>query len=85
MKAITLRNIPVPVQKAIEHKARQKKVSVNRAVIELLEERIGVLEKTNKTVHHDLDDLAGSWSKHEARAFERAIRIGRKIDKELWR
>jgi len=31
VKAITLRNIPPVVQKAIRAKARQKKISVNRA------------------------------------------------------
>ncbi len=85
MKAITLRNIPAEVQKAIRAKARQKNISVNKAVIELLEERVGILENRKATLHHDLDELAGSWNSREAKAFERAIEVGRQIDESLWR
>lgn len=85
MKAITLRNIPAEVQRAIRAKARQKNISVNKAVIELLQERIGILENQKTTLHRDLDELAGSWSGREAKAFERAIEVGRQIDEGLWR
>jgi hypothetical protein len=85
MKAITLRNIPLQVQKAIRAKAQQKRISVNKAVIELLEERIGILQARKKAIHDDLDALAGSWSAREARAFEKAIEAARRIDEGLWR
>jgi plasmid stability protein len=85
MKAITLRNIPAEVQKAIQKKAAQKRISVNKAVIEMLQERIGILEDRKKTVHDDLDDLAGSWSARDAKAFEKTIELARRIDQGLWR
>ena len=85
MKAITLRNIPAAVEKAIRAKAREKRISSNRAVIELLEERVGILERRGPTQHTDLDGLAGSWSSREARDFERTLEIGRQIDENLWR
>ena len=85
MKAITLRNIPTEVQKAIRAKARQKRISANRAVIELLEERVGILNGRKSTVHHDLDDLVGSWSAREAAEFDRTVQAGRQIDEDLWR
>jgi DNA polymerase III delta subunit len=84
MRAITLRNIPPEVQKAIQRKAREKKISANRAVIELLRERVGILENKKK-VYHDLDDLAGSWSAKEAKSFEKALGELRRIDEDLWR
>jgi hypothetical protein len=84
MRAITLRNIPAEVQKAIRSKAQQKRISVNKAVIELLQERIGILQDRKKTIHDDLDELAGSWSGREAKTFERAIEIARQIDEDLW-
>ena len=84
MRAITLRNIPAEVQKAIRSKAQQKRISVNKAVIELLQERIGILQERKKTAHHDLDELAGSWSAREAKTFESAVEIGRQIDEDLW-
>jgi hypothetical protein len=85
MKTISLRNIPPEVENAIRAKARQKKISVNRAVIELLEERVGILKERRKTVHDDLDELAGVWSAREAKAFQQVVEIARQIDKDLWR
>ena len=85
MKAITLRNIPPPVEKAIRTKARQKQISVNKAVIELLEERIGVLHDAKRIIHHDLDSLAGSWNPGEAKTFAEAVEVARQIDEDLWR
>ena len=84
MRAITLRNIPAAIQKAIQKKAAQKQISVNKAVLELLEERVGILEGRKRTLHHDLDDLAGTWSAREAKAFEKRIESPRRIDPSLW-
>ncbi len=84
MRAITLRNIPPAIQKAIQKKAAQKRISVNKAVIELLQERVGIVEDQKKTVHHDLDDLAGSWGAREAKAFEKTLELTRRIDSSLW-
>ncbi|HUP50008.1 MAG TPA: hypothetical protein VNA04_14575 [Thermoanaerobaculia bacterium] len=85
MKAITLRNIPPEVERAIRAKARQKRISTNKAVIELLVERVGVAPGKEKTTYTDLDDLAGSWSARKARDFERTLRMIRRIDEDLWR
>ena len=41
MKAITLRNLPPEVARTVQLRAKQKKTSVNKAVIELLEESAG--------------------------------------------
>jgi plasmid stability protein len=85
MKAITLRNIPAEVQKAIRAKARQKRISVNKAVLELLQERVGILERPQKTPYGDLDELAGAWTAKEASSFETAVGAVRRIDAELWK
>jgi plasmid stability protein len=71
MKAITLRNIPPAVEKAIRARARQKKISLNQAVIELLQEPVG-----------DLDRFIGSWTSEEAREFDEALAEIRRIDPE---
>jgi len=85
MKAITLRNIPAEVQRAIREKARQKRISANKAVIELLEERIGRVRSEKKTVYHDLDHLAGTWTRKQAAEFERTLEMLRPIDEDLWK
>ena len=84
MRAITLRNIPPAIQKAIRAKARQKKISVNRAVIEMLEERVGVSQQ-KRVVHHDLDRFIGSWTSREAQEFDKTLADMRKIDPGLWK
>lgn len=86
MKAITLRNLPPDVARAVQQRAKQKKTSVNKAVIELLEESVGGKGKKKSPVrYHDLDHLAGTWTKEEAAAFEVLIAEQRTIDPELWK
>jgi hypothetical protein len=36
-------------------------------------------------LHHDLDDLAGSWSKEEYEECNEALRAQRQIDPEMWK
>jgi len=59
MKAITLRNIPPEVQKGIRKRARRKRISANRAVIELLQERLAAPRRGKDGLYHDLDHLFG--------------------------
>jgi hypothetical protein len=85
MKTISLRNIPPEVENAIRARARQERISMNKAVIELLDERVWILKEHRKTIHDDLDELASAWSAREAKAFQQVVKIGRQIDKDLWR
>ena len=86
MKAITLRNLPPDVARTVQQRAKQKKTSVNKAVIELLEESVGGKEKKKSPIrYHDLDHLAGTWTKEEAAAFEVLIAEQRTIDPEFWK
>jgi hypothetical protein len=56
-------------------------------VISLLEERVGIRgkQKREAPLHHDLDALAGSWTKEEAVAFDKTLRHQRAIDPGNWR
>ena len=85
MKAITVRNIPPDVAKAVKEKARKEGLSLNRAVVSLLEEAAGVATRTKPVVHHDLDHLAGTWSQEEYDEFMEALREQRQIDPEMWK
>jgi plasmid stability protein len=86
MKAITLRNLPPEVARTVQLRAKQKKTSVNKAVIELLKESAGGKAKKKAPVrYHDLDHLAGTWTKEEAAAFDKLIAEQRTIDPELWK
>lgn len=84
MNAITVRNLPPAVVKAVKDKARKEKLSLNRAIVALLEEATGS-RPGKKVSHHDLDHLAGRWSDGEYREFLEALREQRQIDPEMWR
>ena len=86
MNAITLRNVPPAVARAIREKARKEQISLNRAVIKLLEEVTGLGDQPRKEVlHHDLDEFFGCWSKEEAEEFNEALREQRQIEPETWK
>lgn len=85
MNAITVRNLPPAVARAVKEKARKEKLSLNKAIVKLLEEATGVDSGKKKVVHHDLDHLAGTWSEAEYQEFMSALREQRQIDPEMWK
>ena len=85
MKAITVRNIPPGVAKVVKEKARKEGLSLNRAVVSLLEEAAGITKPATPVVHHDLDHLAGTWSQAEYDEFIESLREHRQIDPEMWK
>lgn len=84
MKAITLRNLPGELARRLRRKADREGLSLNRAVITVLEEAFGLAGRKRATVHHDLDFLVGSLSKGDAIGLERSIKTQRRIDREVW-
>jgi len=84
---MTIRGIPEEVQKVVKREAERKGLSLNRAFIAVLERAASGKspEKKKKVLHHDLDHLAGLWSREESAAFERNLRGQRKMDEELWK
>jgi hypothetical protein len=86
MKAITLRNLPPDLAKAVHREAERKRTSINKAVISLLEGKADIQKKKGGKPHHqELDALAGSWSKKEAEEFDKALAAQRPIDPDLWK
>jgi hypothetical protein len=82
MKAITLLNIPHKVARTVQQRAKQRKTSLNKAVIELLEESaVGMAKMKSPVCYHDLDHLAGTWTNEEAAAFDKLIAEQRTIEK----
>lgn len=83
--AITLRNLPAKVARAVREKARKERLSLNKAVIRLLEEATGVTTKGTRAVHHDLDRFFGTWTREEADVFDQSLREQRQIEPEMWK
>jgi hypothetical protein len=84
VNAITVRNLPPAVAKAVKDKARREKLSLNKAIVKLLEEATDP-EPTKKVLHHDLDHLAGAWSEEEYEEFMAALTEQRQVDPEMWK
>lgn len=86
MKAITLRNLPPELTRIIRQKADEQHASINKVVFSLLGKSAGVRgEKREMVLHHDLDALAGMWSREEAIAFNRTPARQRAIDEDVRR
>ena len=88
MKAITVRNLPPEVAKAIREKASKEGLSLNRTVARLLAQATGRGEEKRdrkRVLHHDLDRFFGVWSKKEAKEFDKALREERQIEPEMWK
>ena len=83
-KAITLRNVPEPVARAVRERAAKYHVSLNRAVIALLEEAVGGVTPRRRQPDA-IDLIAGTWTKAEADAFDRHLKEIRTIDPEMWK
>ena len=87
MKQITIRRIPDEVKKTVQKEAAQKGVSLNKAIISLLERAMGskAPEKKKRVLYNDLDHLAGLWSREEAAEFDKNLKAQRNVDAELWK
>jgi plasmid stability protein len=85
MKAVTLRNLPAALDRTIRQRAKKKGVSVNKVVIGLLQDHLGEGEARPIRRYHDLDSLAGAWTKQEAEAFDQALAQQRTTDPEIWK
>jgi hypothetical protein len=86
MKQITIRGIPDEVKKTVRKEAERKGVSLNKAIISLLERASGAkVPEKKKVLYHDLDHLAGLWSREEAASFDKTLKAQRKVDAELWK
>lgn len=79
-KQYTIRGIPERIDAMLKQKAHEEHKSLNSVVLEAIEKGIGAADVP--VVHHDMDDLAGSWV--DDPGFDQAIEAFEAIDEELW-
>ena len=82
MRQITLRGIPEDLKREIQSRARARGESLNKSVIRLLRQAVGLDRPERKK--RDLSALAGKWGSREATEFERNVRVFETIDADLW-
>jgi hypothetical protein len=85
IKTITIRGIEPGLDRVIKSRAKQNNLSVNQWILQALKKVTGMGKEPAFKKCHDLDDLAGGWSKEEARTFQKNTQIFEKIDEEVWR
>lgn len=85
MKTITIRGIDPGMDRVIKSRARQNSLSVNQWILQALKKVTGMGKEPVFKKHHDLDALAGGWSKEEAKAFQKNTQIFERIDEDVWK
>jgi hypothetical protein len=83
MKTMTIRNVPTELSAALEAERRRRGLSLNRTVLNLMQEALGV--SAGRSRSNGLHRLAGCWSEDEFRDFEQAIAPFSEVDEDLWR
>lgn len=90
---LTLRGVDKALEQRLKQEAKRRGLSVNRVALDLLRRGAGlVIPDAGQPVrqpgpdgkYHDLDHLAGGWTKEEADAFDRELALMRRIDPEVW-
>jgi len=76
----TIRNVPPRLDRALRTKAVERGVSLNTLVVQALETEAGL--GASPRIHHDLDDLFGTWV-HD-KAVDRALAEQRRVDPKDW-
>lgn len=85
MKTLTIRGIDPDLDRAIKARASQNNLSANQWIIQALKKVTGTGKEPVFKKHHDLDALAGGWTKEDAAAFRRNTKIFERIDEDLWK
>jgi hypothetical protein len=84
MKAITIRGIDPSVSDKLKQTAKTEGKSINRLVLDLITQNIGMHKKKRFTNQHkDLDSLFGKWSNTEFKKIQGFIDPQRKTAKNL--
>ena len=83
MKTMTIRKVSTELATALEAEKRRRRLSLNRTVLALIEEALGIAESKGRS--NGLRQMAGTWSEDEFKQFEEAIAPLGEIDGDLWR
>ena len=85
MANLSIRGLDDEAAAKLKEAAARQGLSVNAYTLMLLRSGLGLPAGQDQRVHHDLDELAGTWSEEEARAFESQLEAFEEIDRDLWR
>jgi plasmid stability protein len=81
MRNLTVRGVPKGVAEALEREKQRRGTSLNRTVIDLLRQALGVGAPRSNGVAA----LAGTWTQDDLDEFEEAVASFDRVDADLWR
>lgn len=86
MVQLTVRGVKDELHTALKAEAARRGLSVNKVVLALLQEKVGLSNgfQSKQPVFDDLDHLAGTWTKEDAAEFQNQLTAQRNIDPEIW-
>jgi hypothetical protein len=67
----------------IKQEAKQQNIDFNAFLIDLIRTGLQTLQN-QQPIYHDLDNLAGTWSKEDEETFTQATTDFNRIDEALW-
>jgi len=86
MPNINIRGLDETVHQRLKIEAQQKGVSLNSLIVKYLRQDVGLEPPDTKSpTHHELDKLAGTWSKKDVQTFQKAISAFEEIDEIIWK
>jgi hypothetical protein len=85
MKTITIRGVEPGLDRVIKARAKQENLSVNQWILQALKKITGLRKEQVFKKHHDLDGLAGGWSREELKSFQKNTQIFERIDEDVWK
>jgi hypothetical protein len=85
MKSITIHGIDDSLAELIKSRTRSEGLSINKTVIKLLEESLGVKPRIKGTNRSDFEEFCGIWSDSELAEFEKNTEDLRNINHEDWK
>jgi hypothetical protein len=83
VKHLTVRDVPSEIGKALERERRRRGHSLNKTVIDLLGQSLGVGVERRR--QNGLRRLAATWSEEDLVRFEAAVALLERVDAEVWR
>jgi hypothetical protein len=81
---IHIRNIDSELLMRLKQESAKEEVSMNTLILALLRKSLH-LTTQKPSLYHDLDQLAGTWSVDEAKAFLKNVSDFENIDKDIWK
>jgi hypothetical protein len=84
MATMSIRGLDQKVLEGLKRQAETEGTSLNSLVVRLLQGDVGSTRQRPQKFD-DLDELAGTWSTQQARAFERDTAPFSEVDPALWK